>query len=42
MESTSNVAIESSDRELVITRIFDAPRALVFKPERPDWGQRHW
>ena len=29
---------ESSDRELIITRIFDAPRALVFKawtePER--------
>ena len=38
MDTSSNVASETSDRELVITRIFDAPRSLVFKawtePER--------
>lgn len=37
MESTSSVATNQSGRELVITRIFDAPRSLVFeawtKPE---------
>jgi uncharacterized protein YndB with AHSA1/START domain len=42
METTSNVASETSDRELVLTRIFDAPRELVFQawaePER--WV--HW
>lgn len=30
-QKASSVATESTDRELVITRIFDAPRALVFK-----------
>lgn len=42
METSSNVASEASDRELVLTRVFDAPRELVFKawaePER--WV--HW
>jgi len=31
MEANANTAAEPSDRVLVITRIFDAPRALVFK-----------
>jgi len=38
METSSNIATATSDRELVITRTFDAPRELVFKawtePER--------
>jgi len=42
METTSSVTASSSERELVITRDFDAPRELVFKawaePER--WV--HW
>jgi uncharacterized protein YndB with AHSA1/START domain len=42
METTSSVAGETSERELVITRVFDAPRELVFtacvEPER--WV--HW
>ncbi len=46
MASTSNAATESAERELVIRRIFDAPRHLVFKawtePERLMrwWGPR--
>jgi uncharacterized protein YndB with AHSA1/START domain len=31
MAATSNAVTELSDRELVLTRIFDAPRSLVFK-----------
>ena len=31
MDAGSNAATESAERELVITRIFDAPRQLVFK-----------
>ena len=31
METSSSVATETSERELVITRVFDAPRELVFK-----------
>jgi hypothetical protein len=31
MAATSNIATESEKRELIITREFDAPRALVFK-----------
>jgi len=31
MGSSSNVASSAVDRELVITRVFDAPRSLVFK-----------
>jgi uncharacterized protein YndB with AHSA1/START domain len=38
MDTSSNVATETSERELIITRMFDAPRALVFtawtEPER--------
>jgi uncharacterized protein YndB with AHSA1/START domain len=46
MAATSNVATESAERELVITRVFNAPRSLVFKawtePERLAqwWGPR--
>jgi uncharacterized protein YndB with AHSA1/START domain len=46
MAAKSNAATESAERELVITRIFDAPHALVFKawtePERLMrwWGPR--
>jgi uncharacterized protein YndB with AHSA1/START domain len=42
METTTSATTNTSDRELVITRVFDAPRELVFKawaePER--WV--HW
>ena len=31
MESTSSVATNPSDRELVLTRVFDAPRSLVYQ-----------
>lgn len=31
MGASSNVASSTADRELVITRIFDAPRSLVYK-----------
>jgi uncharacterized protein YndB with AHSA1/START domain len=31
METSSSIAAEASKRELVITRVFDAPRSLVFK-----------
>jgi uncharacterized protein YndB with AHSA1/START domain len=38
MDARSNAAAESAERELVITRIFDVPRSLVWKawaePER--------
>jgi uncharacterized protein YndB with AHSA1/START domain len=46
MDTRSSTPAESAERELVITRIFDAPRALVFKawtePERLMrwWGPR--
>ncbi len=31
MENSSNVVTNASDREVLITRVFDAPRSLVFK-----------
>ncbi len=31
MDTSSNVATSTAEREVVITRIFDAPRSLVFK-----------
>jgi uncharacterized protein YndB with AHSA1/START domain len=31
MESSSSAATNQSDREVIITRVFDAPRSLVFK-----------
>jgi uncharacterized protein YndB with AHSA1/START domain len=42
METTTSATTNTSDRELVITRVFDAPRALVFKAcaEPEHWV--HW
>ena len=42
METSSSVAAGTAERELVITRLFDAPRALVFKAcaEPEHWV--HW
>ena len=31
MENSSNVVTNAADREVLITRVFDAPRSLVFK-----------
>jgi uncharacterized protein YndB with AHSA1/START domain len=42
METNSNVATDTSDRELVIKRIFDAPRALVFKAWTDPEMQLQW
>ena len=43
MAATSSVVTESSDRELVLTRIFDAPRSLVFKAwTEPQHLARWW
>ena len=43
MAARSSAAIESAERELVITRIFDAPRRLVFKAwTEPDHLVRWW
>ena len=36
MAAITGAASTSTDRELVITRIFDAPRELVFKAWRKD------
>ena len=46
MAARSNVAAKAVDRELVITRVFDAPRALVFaawtEPDRiVEWSAPH-
>src|SRR6266536_1927486 len=46
MDDRTNAATQTKDRDLVITRVFDAPRRLVFKawtdPERLAqwWGPR--
>lgn len=42
MGSTSSAATETADRELLMTRVFDAPRDLVFKAwaEPEQWV--HW
>ena len=43
MAARSNAAAESAERELVITRIFDAPPHLVFKTwTEPDHLVRWW
>ena len=43
MAARSNAATESAERELVITRIFDAPRPLVFKAwTEPEHMARWW
>ena len=47
-EASSSPVIEKGERELVMTRVFDAPRELVWKawtePERLAqwWGPRGW
>ncbi len=42
MAATSNAAAISAERELVITRIFDAPRSLVFKAWTEPEHLAHW
>jgi uncharacterized protein YndB with AHSA1/START domain len=43
MDARSSASTESSDRELLITRIFDAPRSLVFKAwSDPEHLARWW
>jgi uncharacterized protein YndB with AHSA1/START domain len=42
MAARSNVAAESAERELVITRIFDAHRSLVFKAWTEPEHLVHW
>lgn len=37
-----NTTSEASDRELVITRIFNAPRTLVFKAWTDPQHKQHW
>jgi uncharacterized protein YndB with AHSA1/START domain len=43
MAARSNFATESAERELVVTRVFDAPRELVFKAwTEPEQLMRWW
>lgn len=43
MDARSSAATDTSDRELLITRIFDAPRSLVFKAwSSPEHLARWW
>jgi len=43
MAAESSTSTESGDRELVITRVFDAPRGLVFKAwTQPEHLMRWW
>jgi uncharacterized protein YndB with AHSA1/START domain len=43
MAAKNDIATESAGRELVITRIFDAPRSLVFKAwTQPEHLMRWW
>lgn len=42
MAETANTTVELADRDLVITRIFDAPRALVFKAWTDPVHAKHW
>jgi uncharacterized protein YndB with AHSA1/START domain len=42
MAARSNAATEAAERELVITRIFDAPRNLVFKAWTEPHHLVHW
>ena len=37
-----SVAADTSDREIVVTRVFDAPRALVFKAWTDPKHLAHW
>ena len=43
MAEIASIATEATERELVVTRILDAPRALVFKAwTEPDRAARWW
>ena len=42
MAARNSIAAESAERELVITRIFDAPRSLVFKAWTDPEHLVHW
>ena len=42
MAARSNAAVEAAERELVITRIFDAPRELVFRAWTEPRHLVHW
>jgi uncharacterized protein YndB with AHSA1/START domain len=43
MQTTSSIATGNSERQLVITRIFDAPRSLVFEAwTQPEHLMRWW
>jgi|SRR5579862_1873985 len=42
MASRSNTAVESTDRELVVTRIFDAPRELMWNTLTVPEHLEHW
>jgi uncharacterized protein YndB with AHSA1/START domain len=42
MAAESNSAAEFADRELVITRVFDAPRDLVWKAFTESDHMKHW
>jgi uncharacterized protein YndB with AHSA1/START domain len=42
MAARSSAAVESAERELVITRIFDAPRSLVFEAWTKPEHLVHW
>src|SRR5947209_859828 len=42
MAARNNAATETSERELTITRVFDAPRELVFKAWTEPERQAQW
>jgi len=43
MAEIASIDTEATERELVVTRILDAPRALVFKAwTQPDRAARWW
>lgn len=42
MAARSNTAVESTDRALVVTRVFDAPRDLVWKALTEPEHLEHW
>jgi len=42
MAARSNAAVESNSREFVITRVLDAPRALVWKALTEPERLEHW
>ena len=42
MAARSNTAVESNARELVVTRIFDAPRELIWKTLTVPEHLEHW